>query len=760
MNGRLAVPTLPSLPGELIGWRWERQDHFMRLVCVATSWSTPWHDEDEPEHIIVIACRYRRVMELDEDTMTTTPSTSFETSRRVDTDLDDALYERLTTAGWKWEYARQCSNGWHHRITSYGGGTIGGRRLTRARIVDLLGDDAPINLPPGGSVEETLRSHGWSWTSEQDRHGKPEYRFRNKFTYEVCRMETLEKRLEHDQRRPLLFSLITEGFVPGPDASGVFRRGPLNELTEVSTKSIRTGRYQPRRTFSVAEIEELAASIKEHGILTRPKVFLNEHGDYELIAGERRLRAAKLLELETIPVEVCEYTLAQIHEISIIDNLQREGLTPVEEGIAYERMASELNISEAELSRRLGKNRAYIQQRRAIGRAAPEVQQALVDGTLTFSQARGLCIGAADNIKAQLAALKTVRDQLKHGRRVDERSAQHEAEKAVQKQVKKEIEALGWKIADSVRALLWSETERPREFTSAELLTIAREKRRPGGTLPTPRAITNDEQRFLDLKGYHDYGSCAPWFVFWGNGADMRVLAPEELPTLVEEIQREYAAMQARYLSAGWQLSHANGNAFLATSSQQRTERPWLWKGVEELIAKIEAGQISDKPEPKQLQTTATITWTCARCKNQYKDMGYTYRGDNEKVCEKCAATIDAERAAKVAEQAKALATRWQASLQHLDLDILQLITMREADNNRAETIGLRRFAGPEEIAKAVLAWDRDALIEMFTRLVAAHEMERWPGWTLSETEERTGGKRPVLQLVRRSEVRSDPCDV
>lgn len=431
--GRLADPTLPTVPADLPGWYWERADHLLRLVCVATAWSTPWKDEETTEQTIAIARRYVRVMELDEEPMT------------------------------------------------------------------VQTESAP-KVQPGSSIETLLQSHGWTWHAETNQ-GRQGYLFHNKATYQSCWYPSLEKRLLADAQEPTLYTYIEAGWTAPAlgDRNAQYMRPPsVPEQQSIAIDAIRRGRYQPRRTFSDEELQDLANSITAHGILTRLKVFVNERGEYELIAGERRLRAAKLAELEHVPVEVCEYTLAQIHEISIIDNLQRENLSPVEEGIAYERLAKELGISESELSRRMGKNRAYVQQRRAIGRAAPEIQQALTSGELTFSQVRGLCLGSADNHKVQLATLKKLRDLKKNGRQINERDAQHEAEVLTLKQVKKDLEGLGWKVIEGGNApgsgiWLWSDGERPRSFTSAELLTLVHERAYQVGRLrlrdrsPRPR---------------------------------------------------------------------------------------------------------------------------------------------------------------------------------------------------------------------------------------------------------------------------------
>lgn len=428
---------------------------------------------------------------------------------------------------------------------------------------------------------------------------------------------------------------------------------------------ITPGRYQPRRTFAEEELRELAVSITEHGILNRLKVFASEKGELELIAGERRLRAARIAGLSFVPIEICALTLRQIHEISIVDNLQRADLSPAEEGTAYERLISELQISEAELARRLGKNRAYIQQRRAVAQACPEVLQALATEAISFSQARAIAQAAPGLAKAQQAALKAI-GLTKSGRSTTEADARRETEKAVIATCQRDLEALGWRIyAGYHGALIWSPSDRPRAWTGAEILdavsTFQFPRPRVDAEAPAQLDTAQLEQRYIvDTEAF------APWVsVRTDYNTPPTFYAPSEIPALVEGWAMETAAMQARYAAAGWVIGRTKyGQGWEATHPTGAREALYSWETVTDHITKVEAGAFTptelaqaarkaDREHPKQ---------PCSRCKTPVRDMVY-YSGSY--FCNSCADQIRAEVAATKAALRTALAPQvvaWTAA--------------------------------------------------------------------------------------------------
>lgn len=159
---------------------------------------------------------------------------------------------------------------------------------------------------------------------------------------------------------------------------------------ELGVNAIRPNRFQPRHEFDEAALEELRESIAQHGILQPLSVRDIGGGKYELIAGERRLRAAKLAGLKTVPVIFRAATDAEMAEMALIENLQREDLNPIEEARAYERLLTEFKLSQEQLARRVARSRSAVANSVRLLRLAKEVQAFIANGVLAMGQARPL----------------------------------------------------------------------------------------------------------------------------------------------------------------------------------------------------------------------------------------------------------------------------------------------------------------------------------------------------------------------------------
>lgn len=180
-----------------------------------------------------------------------------------------------------------------------------------------------------------------------------------------------------------------------------------DKVQEIEVEQIRPNRYQPREEFDEAALEELAESVSRYGVLQ--PILLRKLPDegYELIAGERRLRAAKAAGLPKIPALVREFGDAEVSEIALIENLQREDLSVVEEARAYQRLIKEFGLKQEELSSRLGRSRSHIANTMRLLNLPEEIQGWLMSGVLTAGQARpllaiedrGIQIKAADYIQ-------------------------------------------------------------------------------------------------------------------------------------------------------------------------------------------------------------------------------------------------------------------------------------------------------------------------------------------------------------------------
>ena len=170
-----------------------------------------------------------------------------------------------------------------------------------------------------------------------------------------------------------------------PTASAV----PENP-TEISVEVIAPNRFQPRREFDEAALEELRESIARHGILQPLSVRAVGDGKYELIAGERRLRAARLAGRVTVPVVVRTASDAEMAEMALIENIQREDLNPIEEARAYEQLLTKFRLSQEELARRVARSRSAIANSVRLLRLAEEVQAFIANGVLSMGQTRPL----------------------------------------------------------------------------------------------------------------------------------------------------------------------------------------------------------------------------------------------------------------------------------------------------------------------------------------------------------------------------------
>ncbi|MGR3766346.1 ParB/RepB/Spo0J family partition protein [Rossellomorea sp. NS-SX7] len=160
-------------------------------------------------------------------------------------------------------------------------------------------------------------------------------------------------------------------------------------VQEVKLKDIRPNPYQPRKIFEPGAIEELKESILEHGIL-QPIIVRKSIKGYEIVVGERRYRAATAAKLETVPVVVRELNDQQMMELAVLENLQREDLTPIEEGAAYQLLMDKLKITQEEVAKRLGKSRPHIANHiRLLSLPAP-IQELISEGKLTMGHGRAL----------------------------------------------------------------------------------------------------------------------------------------------------------------------------------------------------------------------------------------------------------------------------------------------------------------------------------------------------------------------------------
>ena len=172
-----------------------------------------------------------------------------------------------------------------------------------------------------------------------------------------------------------------------------------NEYFQCDIELIQPNRYQPRKHFSEAELDGLSRSIKEQGVI-QPLLLRKIDDGYELVAGERRLRAARMAGLTEVPCVVKSVSDSQTLEMSIIENIQRENLNPVEEADAYHRLMSEFGLTQDEAAERVGKSRSAVANFLRIRNLSAAIKQSLVDGALSMGHARAL-LGAPNKTHQQ-----------------------------------------------------------------------------------------------------------------------------------------------------------------------------------------------------------------------------------------------------------------------------------------------------------------------------------------------------------------------
>ena len=152
---------------------------------------------------------------------------------------------------------------------------------------------------------------------------------------------------------------------------------------------IKSNEEQPRRSFDDEKILELAESIKSNGII-QPLVLKKVNNEYIIVAGERRWRAAKLIGLKEVPAIIMNLTEKQILEISLIENIQREDLNSIEEALAYKKLINDFNLTQEELSKRIGKSRVTITNTLRLLNLSEDVQQYIIEGVISEGHGRAL----------------------------------------------------------------------------------------------------------------------------------------------------------------------------------------------------------------------------------------------------------------------------------------------------------------------------------------------------------------------------------
>lgn len=180
----------------------------------------------------------------------------------------------------------------------------------------------------------------------------------------------------------------------------IVKEVPAETLLKIS--QIEPNRNQPRKEFNQEALNELAASIKEHGLI-QPIIVQKKDGYYEIVAGERRWRAAKIAGIKKIPVVIKEYTPKEIMEIALIENIQREDLNPIEEASAYKNLMTEYNLTQDEVAKKVSKSRSTVTNSMRLLKLGDAVREMLISGEISGGHARALLAVENTDVQYELA---------------------------------------------------------------------------------------------------------------------------------------------------------------------------------------------------------------------------------------------------------------------------------------------------------------------------------------------------------------------
>ncbi|MBR4198191.1 MAG: ParB/RepB/Spo0J family partition protein [Bacteroidales bacterium] len=246
------------------------------------------------------------------------------------------------------------------------------------------------------------------------------------------------------------------------------------EIGKLKIKDIETNPYQPRKDFDEESLAELADSIRQQGVITPITVRRLETGKYQLIAGERRLRAAKMAKLTEIPAYIRTATDQQMMEMAIVENIQRENLNAMEIALSYATLVDECGITQEQLSEKVGKNRSTITNYLRLLKLPAEVQLALRSNTISMAHARAMI--TIDDVDKQLLMLREIVDKDLSVRQTENLaktlSAENVKNPAAKKSAKQPLPELHESTKNELKKYIQSEVEIKRSRKGKGSLTI------------------------------------------------------------------------------------------------------------------------------------------------------------------------------------------------------------------------------------------------------------------------------------------------
>lgn len=214
------------------------------------------------------------------------------------------------------------------------------------------------------------------------------------------------------------------------------------QVLTIDINLIKPNKDQPRKNFDDEKLMELANSIKEHGII-QPIIVKEENNIYTIIAGERRWRAAKQLNLKEVPVIIKDLTEKEVVEISLIENIIRENLNPIEEAMAYKRLLKEFGLTQEEISKQVSKSRSTIANALRLLNLDERIQGYLIDGVI--SEGHGRAILGLDNKDNQYVVAQKVIDENLNVRQTESLVKNYDRHQEVKEPIRKPVEDIYYK---------------------------------------------------------------------------------------------------------------------------------------------------------------------------------------------------------------------------------------------------------------------------------------------------------------------------
>ncbi len=184
------------------------------------------------------------------------------------------------------------------------------------------------------------------------------------------------------------------------------KKDEVKTLAEIEIYKIKPNPHQPRKNFDKGKLQELADSIKEHGILQPLVVTKDKENTYQLIAGERRLNAAKLIGLTKVPVIIRDSSEQEKLELALVENIQRDGLNPIERAYAFKKLVDEFNCIQADVAKRVGKSRETVANTIRLLDLPAEIQRAILEDKI--SEGHGRVILSLPDIEKQILLFKSI----------------------------------------------------------------------------------------------------------------------------------------------------------------------------------------------------------------------------------------------------------------------------------------------------------------------------------------------------------------